>query len=57
VSTEPAGIVVIAPNPTLPGIIVLADGGTRAGTERLRSQYTKLVREAMEQLEIPPTDS
>lgn len=48
VSLDPPGIVVIAPNPSLPGIIVLADGATAANTEQLKSEYTEMVRQVLE---------
>ncbi|TCR22919.1 hypothetical protein EV578_104249 [Streptomyces sp. BK205] len=47
VSTEPAGITLIAPNPTLPGVIVLADGGSPAASARLQAVGEDMVRRAM----------
>lgn len=52
VSTEPAGITVIAPNPTLPGMIVLADGGSPEATSQLQAAGEELVRTAMSDLGI-----
>jgi hypothetical protein len=52
VSVEPAGIAVIVPNPSLPGIMVLADGSTQEVTAQLQARYTKLVAEAVKKLEI-----
>ena len=42
VSTKPVGIVILAPNPTLPGFIVCADGTTKANTEALQKKYQDL---------------
>lgn len=53
VSLDPPGIVVIAPNPSLPGIIVLADGATAANTEHLKQHYTQVVQEVLEAADIP----
>ncbi|MFI9208628.1 hypothetical protein ACIGW7_10835 [Streptomyces sp. NPDC053253] len=53
VSLDPPGIAVIAPNPSLPGIIVLADGATAANTEQLKQHYTKLVQGALKDADIP----
>ncbi|MFC7306843.1 hypothetical protein ACFQVC_21750 [Streptomyces monticola] len=47
VSTEPAGITVIVPNPTLPGLIVLADGGSPAATAKLQAAGEDIVRRVM----------
>ncbi|MFD5746492.1 hypothetical protein [Streptomyces sp. NPDC127033] len=47
VSLDPPGIVVMAPNPSLPGIIVLADGATPENSEQLKSQYTAIVGKIM----------
>jgi hypothetical protein len=52
ISIEPPGIVLIAPNPSLPGIIVLADGATPASTDELKARYTGLVREATAQIGV-----
>jgi len=52
VSLDPPGIVVIAPNPSLPGIIVLADGATTANSEYLTKQYTEIVRGALKAADI-----
>lgn len=48
ISQDPHGIVVIAPNPSLPGIIVLADGTTKSNTAKLQEKYTRLVAAATE---------
>ncbi|GAA3834401.1 hypothetical protein GCM10022403_079040 [Streptomyces coacervatus] len=47
VSTEPAGITFIAPNPTLPGVIVLADGGSPEASAQLQAAGEELVRKVM----------
>jgi len=47
VSTEPAGITFIAANPTLPGVIVLADGGSPEASARLQAAGEELVRNVM----------
>lgn len=52
ISTEPAGIAVIAPNPTLPGVIVLANGGSPAATAEIQATYEAAIREAMADLGI-----
>lgn len=43
ISYKPVGVVLIAPNPTLPGVFVVANGTTEANTKKLQNQYTKLV--------------
>src|SRR5690348_16687793 len=52
ISTNPAGITLIAPNPTLPGLIVLADGGSPAASAHLQALGEDLVRKAMSDLGI-----
>lgn len=52
VSLDPPGIVVIAPNPSLPGIIVLADGATTANSEHLKQHYTQLVEGVLKDKDI-----
>lgn len=52
VSAQPAGITIIAPNPTLPGMIVLADGGSPQATQVLRAKGEELVRKSMAGLGI-----
>ncbi|MBV9022321.1 MAG: hypothetical protein JO362_00600 [Streptomycetaceae bacterium] len=52
ISTAPAGITVIAPNPTLPGLIVLADGGSPAASALLQANGEDLVRQVMSDLGI-----
>ncbi|MCX5431576.1 hypothetical protein OHU11_28400 [Streptomyces sp. NBC_00257] len=52
ISTEPAGITVIAPNPSLPGVIVLADGGSPAASAALQSAGEEQVRAVMGELGI-----
>ncbi|MEU9342079.1 hypothetical protein AB0D74_12780 [Streptomyces sp. NPDC048278] len=47
VSTEPAGITIIAANPTLPGVIVLADGGSPEASAQLQATGEELVRKLM----------
>ena len=54
VSLDPPGIVLIAPNPSLPGIIVLSDGATTANSEYLTKQYTEIVRDALKAADIAP---
>jgi hypothetical protein len=52
IDPERSGIVVIAPNPTLPGMIILADGTTPANTEKLLKDFDSLVRRLAEELSI-----
>ncbi|MEU5432992.1 hypothetical protein AB0G73_06385 [Streptomyces sp. NPDC020719] len=52
ISTAPAGITVIAPNPTLPGVIVLADGGSPAASAKLQAAAEETVRAVMGELGI-----
>jgi hypothetical protein len=52
ISTQPAGITLIAPNPTLPGLIVLADGGSPAATAQLQATGEDVVRRVMTDLGI-----
>lgn len=52
ISTEPAGIAVIAPNPSLPGMIVLADGGSPAASSDLQARYEAVIRDVMADLGI-----
>jgi len=49
ISRKPHGIVVIAPNPSLPGIVVLADGTTKANTEKLQRKYAAIVEKCAKQ--------
>jgi hypothetical protein len=53
VSLDPPGIALIAPNPSLPGVIVLADGATAANTEHLKQKYTQLVQDVLKEADIP----
>ncbi len=53
VREEPRGIVLLAPNPTLPGIIVLADGAGQKDTQRLQETHVQLVRDLAAAIEIP----
>nr|WP_315598510.1 hypothetical protein [uncultured Cupriavidus sp.] len=53
VREEPHGIVLIAPNPTLPGIIVLADGAGQRDTKRMQEAHIQLVQELAQSLSIP----
>lgn len=52
VSVDPPGIAVIAPNPSLPGIIVLADGATADNSEALREHFTKIVRDCLDEADV-----
>lgn len=52
ISTDPAGITVIVPNPTLPGMIVLADGGSPATSAKLQAAAEEKVRAIMGELGI-----
>ncbi|MFK4222127.1 hypothetical protein [Streptomyces sp. NPDC019890] len=52
ISTAPAGITVIAPNPTLPGLIALADGGSPAASAELQAVAEETIRKAMADLGI-----
>jgi hypothetical protein len=47
VSIDPPGIAVIAPNPSLPGVIVLADGATPENEAVLKARYTEIVSQAV----------
>jgi hypothetical protein len=47
ISVDPPGICVIAPNPSLPGIIVLADGATPETTTTIKSHHIDVVRKAI----------
>ncbi len=47
VNMDPPGICVIAPNPSLPGIIVLADGATQEATAEIRAKYINAVKEVI----------
>lgn len=49
VSLDPPGIAIIAPNPSLPGIVVFADGSTLASAEQLKERYIEIVRQATTQ--------
>ena len=50
VSIDPPGICVVAPNPSLPGIVVLADGATPENTRIIRDRYIAQTREVIESL-------
>ncbi|MDJ0345634.1 hypothetical protein QMK19_25915 [Streptomyces sp. H10-C2] len=52
ISTAPAGITVIAANPTLPGMIVLSDGGSPAASSILQALSEETIRNAMAGLGI-----
>lgn len=52
VSTQPVGIVVLAPNPTLPGFIVCADGTTKANTEKLQKKYQDICAQIAKKLGV-----
>jgi hypothetical protein len=54
ISVDPPGICVVAPNPSLPGIIVLADGATPENTAEIRQRYISSVREAIETCGLTP---
>lgn len=54
VSIDPPGICVIAPNPSLPGIIVLADGATPENTAAIRAQYVETTRLTIEKIGLAP---
>lgn len=45
ISEKPEGVVLVAPNPALPGIMVFANGTTASTTERLYKIYTKKIAE------------
>ena len=48
IDADPPGITVIAPNPSLPGVIVVSDGSTPTATAALQERYTDLVRKQIE---------
>lgn len=50
VSIDPPGIAVIAPNPSLPGIIVLADGATQENTSDIAERYIDMTRNAIQDI-------
>jgi len=52
VSTEPPGLAIIAPNPSLPGIIVLADGATIKSTEVIQQRYAEKVAAVSDKLSV-----
>ncbi|MFJ2555485.1 MULTISPECIES: hypothetical protein [unclassified Streptomyces] len=52
IGSDPAGITVIAPNPTLPGVIVLSDGGSPATSAKLQAAAEEKVRTVMAELGI-----
>ncbi|GGU81833.1 hypothetical protein GCM10010260_12930 [Streptomyces filipinensis] len=52
ISLDPPGIVLMAPNPSLPGIIVLADGATSENTEHLKKHYTEIVQDVLKAADI-----
>jgi hypothetical protein len=52
ISTDPAGITVVAPNPSLPGVIVLSDGGSPAASGKLQATTEEKVRAVMAELGI-----
>jgi hypothetical protein len=52
INIDPPGVIVIAPNPTLPGIIVLVDGATSSTELELQQKYTKAVAAIVESMGI-----
>ncbi|WP_405853932.1 hypothetical protein OG407_00600 [Streptomyces sp. NBC_01515] len=56
ISLDPPGIVLMAPNPSLPGIIVLADGATAENTEHLKKHYTEIVQDVLKDAKIAQED-
>lgn len=54
ISVDPPGICVIAPNPSLPGMIVLADGATPEATAVIKARYIESVRKAIEAVGLTP---
>ncbi|MGH3735681.1 MAG: hypothetical protein ACRDT6_08670 [Micromonosporaceae bacterium] len=57
ITTDPAGITVIAANPTLPGMIVLADGGCPENSAKLQSMSEEVIRQVMADLGIAEEDA
>lgn len=49
VNQKTPGIVIVAPNPSLPGIIALANGVTDSGTEKLQKSIEATLRRLAEQ--------
>lgn len=43
ISEKPEGVVLVAPNPSLPGIMVFANGTTPSSTDKLYKKYTKQI--------------
>jgi hypothetical protein len=54
VNQKTPGIVLVAPNPSLPGIIVLSNGVTEAGTARLQKAMEAAIGKIVEDLGIEP---
>jgi hypothetical protein len=52
VNQKTPGIVLIAPNPSLPGVIVLSNGVSDAGTAKLQSAMEKRVAAIAEELGV-----
>lgn len=50
VSIDPPGICILTPNPSLPGIIVLADGATPENTAVIRERYIQSTKEVISNL-------
>lgn len=44
INVDPPGVCVIAPNPSLPGIMVLADGATQENTNIIKDEYIKITK-------------
>lgn len=52
VSAEPPGIVVIASNPTLPGVIILGDAASMEATQQIQDRFTELVSGITDEMNI-----
>ena len=57
IDADPPGITVIAPNPSLPGVIVLSDGSTSTASEALRNKYIDIVRQTLQSITQPNLES
>lgn len=53
VNQKTPGIVLVAPNPSLPGMIILANGVTETGTSRLQTAMEKRVASIADGLGVP----
>ena len=50
ISDKPEGVVLVAPNPSLPGIMVFANGTTASTTQQLYKEYTKKISQLAQEM-------